>query len=457
MDHRPLPVIFFLLILVLGTGCTSPVPTAWNASLTQTSSGTPTGGGSSNALVTPEPSITATPGDDLISFVNDAVVYSQRVGRAAALEEFADPNGSFTRGDRCIVAFDYNGTNLAHPFHPEYAGQDMLSQTDAAGVRMIGDMRDAARNGSGFVAWQHENPATGITEPGLSYVKRVDDTWWLGSGVVGYEVGIPQQSPDVVRQVLFARVSHAVGFAREVGREAANEAFNNISGPFAANGSYIFGFDMNGTTLARGFQERVGGNAGDLTDMNGVSIGQRKIRLAQQGGGYFYYVYTDPVTGKPGFKVSYVEPVDPGWGVGAGTYLPGVPTVFTQERRDRIVQCVGEAVSYVRTNGREAAVREFNDPNGSFSDPEMFVFAFDRNGTLLANPFLPGIVGMNRLQDRDPYGEYPVPYIIDNAVGGGGFMYYFFADPSSDYRIRLKLAYSQMAGDDLVVGAGIFS
>ena len=63
---------------------------------------------------------------------------------------------------------------------------------------------------------------------------------------------------------------------------------------------------------------------------------------------------------------------------------------------------------------------------------------------------------MNRLSDRDPYGEYPVPYILKNAENGGGFLYYFFPDPSSDYRMRLKFGYSRAAGDDLVVGAGIF-
>jgi len=168
-------------------------------------------------------------------------------------------------------------------------------------------------------------------------------------------------------------------------------------------------------------------------------------------------VYTNPDSNKPEFKVSYVAPVDSSWGVGAGKYLPDVPAVFPQEQRDRLVSRVGEAAAYVKKNGRDAAVREFNDPNGSFSQPDMFVFAFDRNGTLLANPYLTGMVGANRLSDRDPYGEYPVPYIIHNAENGGGFLYYFIADPANNYQVRLKLGYSQLAGDDIVVGAGLFT
>jgi len=151
------------------------------------------------------------------------------------------------------------------------------------------------------------------------------------------------------------------------------------------------------------------------TRVRKISIWERKIQLAQQGAGSFYCVYMDPAKGTPAFTVSYVKPVDAGWVVGAVRYLTDVPAVFPQERRSQLVAQVREAAAYVRTNGREADLGEFNNPNETFSKPDMFIFAFDRNGTLLANPYLPGKVGLNRLSDRDPYGEYPVPYIHANA------------------------------------------
>jgi len=147
------------------------------------------------------------------------------------------------------------------------------------------------------------------------------------------------------------------------------------------------------------------------TRVRKISIWERKIQLAQQGGGSFYCVYMDPATGTPAFTVSYVKPVDAGWVVGAVRYLPDVPAVFPQERRSQLVAQV-----------READLGEFNNPNETFSKPDMFIFAFDRNGTLLANPNLPGKVGLSRLSDRDPYGKYPVPYILANAEQGVRFM-----------------------------------
>ncbi len=447
MNIRILPVLAVCALLCLLAGCVSPTPSPGGPAMTQPPSVSSVLNG-----------LPIAPDAELVTFVNDAVVYSQRVGKAAALREFSDRNGSFTHGDRYIQAFDVNGTNLAHPYHPEFAGQNLLNQTDANGMRMIEAMRDAAGNGSGFVIYPCENPATGRTEPQLAYPKQVDDTWWLTSSISGWDRNTLPQSHEMILVALESKVNSAVDFARKNGRESALLAFNNASGTFANGGNYIFAFDMNGTTLAMPFQQTsIGKNERNLTDINGIAIGERKIQLAQQGGGYFYYVYTDPATGTPAFKVSYVKAVDAGWVVGAGKYLPDIPAVFPQEQRSQLVAQVREAAAYIRTNGREASLGEFNNPNGTFSQPEMFIFAFDRNGTLLANPYLPGIVGVNRLSDRDPYGEYPVPYILSNAEQGGGFMYYFFADPSADYRIRLKLAYSQLAGEDLVVGSGIFA
>lgn len=441
MYPRTFPALVFISLLLLAAGCTAPAPAG-------TTPVTP---------ASPAPHVTPASSDkDLVGFVNAAVVYAQRNGKEAALREFNKKNGSFTKGEQYIWAHDFNGTSLAHPFHPEYVGTFRLNATDSTGFMQNMAMRGAALNGSGFVRYTFANPVTGAEEEKLAYIKRVDDTWWLGSGIYGKDVAIPPEAPEVVREGLREKVSGAAVFARQAGKEQALAAFNNASGPYAA-GDYVFAFDSNGTTLAMPFlPDRIGKNERDLVDVNGVSIGETILRIAKNGGGYFYYVFTNPGSGKPEFKISYVEAVDPAWTAGAGTYLSDIPTGFPKSRRDLLVTRVSEAAAYVQKNGREKAIAEFNNPDGTFASPEMFVFAFDRDGTLVANPYLPGLVGENRLADRDPYGEYPVTQILANAESGGGFTYWFFADPADDYGVGLKLGYSRMAGDDLIVGAGIF-
>lgn len=396
--------------------------------------------------------------DDLITFVEEAKVFAERVGKDAALHEFSQKNGSFTRGDLYIWAYDFNGVNLAHPWHPEYTGNNKLDLADPSGFRMIEAMRNAAGNGSGYVWYEFENPVNGDTEPKLAFVKRVDDTWWLASGIYGEDLTIPADTPESIRTVLTDKVRQAIGYYQEQGKEEALTAFNNPNGPFVTNETYIFAFDTNGTTLAMPLHpERVGINEKNLTDINGVSIGGEKLMLALEGGGFFYYVFDNPhANGNPEFKISYIEPASSDLMVGTGMYLPNISVSFSDERRDALKSKVEQAALYVQDQGKDAAINEFNDPNGSFSDPDMFIFAFDTNGTLLANPFLPGLVGMNRMSDQDPYGKYPVKQLIANALNGGGYTYYFFADPGSDYAIRLKLGYTRQATDDVIVGGGIF-
>jgi signal transduction histidine kinase len=181
MDIR-FPLVFCIVtILVLTAGCVSSSP---SVSIPTTTLSETTAALSVSA-----------PDEELVDFVNNAVIYAHRVGTDAALKEFNDPNGSFTHGDRYIWAHAFNGTSLAHPYHPEYVGTYRDDGIDASGFKMNEAMRNVALNGSGFVHYQFENPVTGKIESKLSYAKQVDDTWWLASGVYESNVTIVSQAP----------------------------------------------------------------------------------------------------------------------------------------------------------------------------------------------------------------------------------------------------------------------
>jgi len=396
---------------------------------------------------------------ELVNFVNEAVFYSHKFGKEPALQLFADPNGSFTRGNVYVWAYDFSGINLAHPFYPEYKGENKLSLTDPDGKRMIAMMRDTALNGSGFVTYKYEDPITGKTEPKLAYVKRVDENWWLGSGIYGDTYSVPNSTPEMMRNSLVDAVTNASAYADEVGREQVLKVFNNQTGPFTSNGSYIFGFSMNGTTLSHPFHpDKIGSNESTYADINGVSIGGEKLSLAKEGGGFWYYVFNNPdADNKPEFKVSYIKPVDDDWVIGTGRYIPDIQVNFTKDDREKLVTRVHEAKAYVTEHGKSASIQELNDPNSTFSDPNMFIFALDINGTILAHSFLPGRVGQNYFNVQEPYGKYPIRQMISSAENGGGYTYYFYADPKSGYENKLKLGYSELAGDDMVISGGIFA
>ncbi|WP_440949704.1 cache domain-containing protein [Methanosphaerula subterraneus] len=168
----------FLVLLIVGAsllvaGCVQNQPAVTTRTNTTLPAGTvPLGQGNitSNA--------------SLVSFVDSAVAYAQTNGREKALAEFSNPNGSFVRGELYIYAYDFNGTTLAHPFNPEKIGVNRLNETDALGGFFIRNLRDVARNGSGFVRFSYINPAHNRSvESKMGYVEKVDDTWWLGSGI----------------------------------------------------------------------------------------------------------------------------------------------------------------------------------------------------------------------------------------------------------------------------------
>lgn len=120
----------------------------------------------------------------LISFVESAVTYAHEKGKDKALEEFSNKTGSFVQGNLYIYAYDFNGTNIAHPFKPDWIGKNKINQTDSNGVYYIRNLIEVAKDGEGFTYFIFPNPAHGNRDEfKIGYAMKVDGTWWLGSGI----------------------------------------------------------------------------------------------------------------------------------------------------------------------------------------------------------------------------------------------------------------------------------
>lgn len=123
-----------------------------------------------------------TSNETLVAFVESAAIYVKTHGGEKALAEFNNPNGSFIQGELYIYAYDFNGTTLAHPVNPEKVGKNRLDE-GATGI-FVKEMGDIVRNGSGFYRFYYINPLHNRTlESKLGYGVKIDDEWWLGSGV----------------------------------------------------------------------------------------------------------------------------------------------------------------------------------------------------------------------------------------------------------------------------------
>lgn len=109
---------------------------------------------------------------------------------------------------------------------------------------------------------------------------------------------------------------------------------------------------------------------------------------------------------------------------------------------------VESAVSYANTYGKEKALSEFSNPNGSFVQGELYIYAYDFNGTTIAHPFNPEKIGVNRLYEKDAAGSYFITDLRDKALNGSGFVEFYYINPAHNRSIEKKLGYVEKVDDD---------
>lgn len=105
--------------------------------------------------------------------------------------------------------------------------------------------------------------------------------------------------------------------------------------------------------------------------------------------------------------------------------------------------------------GRERAIKDFTDINGSWVRGDVYIFAQSFNGTTLVLPYLPNAVGTNRLNNQDPEGRYINREMSCIALHGSGYYRYTYKNPITNITQK-KMSYVSKVDDNWWLGAGIF-
>jgi cytochrome c len=109
------------------------------------------------------------------AWVKKAVEYYQAYGKTKALAEFSNPKGQFVKDNLYIYVLDLNGKMLAHP-KGSLVGRDFTKIKDPNGKPFAVDIvNDAKANGSGWINYKWEHPATKKPAPKTVYFEKVDD------------------------------------------------------------------------------------------------------------------------------------------------------------------------------------------------------------------------------------------------------------------------------------------
>jgi len=119
---------------------------------------------------------------------------------------------------------------------------------------------------------------------------------------------------------------------------------------------------------------------------------------------------------------------------------------------ETLVAFVNSAVAYAKTHGRNKALAEFNNPNGSFIQGELYIYAYAFNGTTLAHPVNPESIGKIREGANGVF----VREMGEVVRNGSGFYRFTYINPLHNNTLESKLGYGAQVDDDWWIGSGVY-
>jgi len=116
---------------------------------------------------------------------------------------------------------------------------------------------------------------------------------------------------------------------------------------------------------------------------------------------------------------------------------------------------VQRASAYVKYQGREKAIAEISTPKGMFDKGELYVFAYDLQGVMLAHPKNPALIGQNLIAVPDTEGKLFRKEIVERAKSqGSGWVDYVYLNPETNKQEH-KTTYFQKVGD-IILCCGVY-
>lgn len=181
-----------------------------------------------------------------------------------------------------------------------------------------------------------------------------------------------------------------------------DEAFSTIShsSDFTYGEFYLFVYDMQGICFAHGQQpELIWENLWDSRDSFGVPIAQEVIKKAEEGGGWLTYGWRNAT------KVAYAKKVE----IEGKFYVVGTG-YYPHSKKDSVISLVKGAVALFnqametgRSSDEAFAVMSY--PMGQFVLGDLYLYALDFEGEIVAQGDSPGLIGSSAWESSDAKGR----------------------------------------------------
>ncbi len=400
--------------------------------------------------------------------------------------------------DGSIYAFgsDLAGAQVYSGIAPERNGEP--SEIGDLAEKFLG--RDVlavtAAFGESFLYYEHENPETGATQRKVAFVKRVlaqgvpilvGSGYYLADGVSVADAGLPACADKSVsasaintQEDIQAFVLCARDYAARHGAEEAARSFRDDphwkSGPYYLYVNRIPEPGAETFTLVHVLREREGLSFGPLLDVFNNDFFLEEARLARDfGGGWIYYSFLNPASGRAEYKASYNAVIDDWDGapavIGAGIYphhLLGncdpeqvnATLVASEAKPEFLVEFVRCAAHQLEGNGYFATPELTGDPR--WSSGSVYIFAMDSSG-IQAFSGNPVRVNGRQLQEwsdpLSPSGPFRGRDVISAADAfGESFLYYNAFNPETA-RTQRKVSFLKRVtaqGVPILIGSGYY-
>ena len=130
-------------------------------------------------------------------------------------------------------------------------------------------------------------------------------------------------------------------------------------------------------------------------------------------------------------------------------------SAFAADDPSVAVAMVDKALAYQQKNGKDALIREVNNKNPDFISSDVYIVVRSLDGTVLAHPVNPKVVGKNMVVLPDADGKLFRKEIVEQAKAKGkGWVDYRYNNPLTK-EIEKKSTYFVKSGD-VIVEAGIY-
>ena len=126
---------------------------------------------------------------------------------------------------------------------------------------------------------------------------------------------------------------------------------------------------------------------------------------------------------------------------------------MSKKQPKEVINWVQKARDFYKSAGKEIAFAEYTNPRGQFTQKQLYVFALDLNGVMLAHGINERFVGEDFMGLSDSDGKLFIRDIVEaaNAKGSGWIEYKWFHPLTKEW--LPKIAYFEKVDDLIIVSA----